>query len=81
MTKSTARFSKKSARKLTFFAIATLAVGSALAGVFEIYDSNNAFVIWYFVIGGAMLVASFAMWLMGFLRPDHQSFGENNRRD
>lgn len=63
------------------FAVATLTVGSALAGVFEIYGSSNAFVIWYFVVGGAMLAVSFAMWLMGFLRLDHQSFGENNRRD
>ena len=62
------------------FAVATLTIGSALAGVFEIYGSANAFVIWYFVVGGVMLAASFAMWLMGFLRPDRQSFDENNRR-
>ena len=62
------------------FAVATLTIGSALAGVFEIYGSANAFVIWYFVVGGVMLAASFAMWLMGFLRLRHQSFGENNRR-
>ncbi|MFZ2275967.1 MAG: hypothetical protein WAV68_03285 [Candidatus Nanogingivalis sp.] len=63
------------------FAVATLTVGSALAGVFEIYGSSNAFVVWYFVVGGAMLAVSFAMWLMGFLRLRHQFFGENNRRD
>lgn len=62
------------------FAIATLIVGSALAGVFEIYGSSNAFVIWYFVVGGVMLAVSFAIWLMGFLRLRHRSFGENNRR-
>ena len=63
------------------FAVATLTVGSVLAGVFEIYGSSNAFIIWYFMVGGVMLAASFAMWLMGFLRLRHQSFGENNRRD
>ena len=62
------------------FAVATLTVGSALAGVFEIYGNSNVFVIWYFVVGGVMLAVSFAMWLMGFLRLRHQSFGENNRR-
>lgn len=75
-----ARIFEKISSKAHIFAIAMLTVGSALAGVLEIYGNTNAFVIWYFVVGGVMLAVSFAMWLMGFLRLGHQSFGENNRR-
>lgn len=48
------------------FAIATLVVGSALQGVFEIYGSANGFVLYYWIVGGGLLLASLMMWLIKF---------------
>ncbi len=51
------------ARLLQNFAIATLTVGSALQGVVEIYGTTNQYIVYFFVAGAGLLVASILLWL------------------
>ncbi len=53
------------AKLLQNFAIATLTVGSALQGVVEIYGTTNQYIVYFFVAGAGLLVASILLWLLG----------------
>ena len=43
-------------RQLHHAAVATLTVGSVMEGVFAIYGTTNHLTIWYWIIGGALLL-------------------------
>ena len=49
------------------FAIATLAVGSTLQGIFEIYGTTSPFPIYYLIVGAALLISSIVFWTISFL--------------
>lgn len=48
--------------------VATLTVGSCLAGVFEIYGAPSAYVRWYWIVGGILVIVGLAAYLMGIGR-------------
>lgn len=56
---------------LQAFAVATLAVGSALQGIVEIYGTTNQFIVYYFVVGVGLAIASSVVWALRFLQPRH----------
>jgi hypothetical protein len=45
------------------FAIATLAVGSLLQGVMEIYGTSSPYIVYYLIIGALLLLVSALMWI------------------
>lgn len=55
-------------RLFRHFAVATLAVGSTLQGVLEIYGTANGFIYLYAVVGGAFLVTSLLKWTISASR-------------
>lgn len=46
------------------FAIATLTVGSALQGVVEIYGTTNWFIIYFAVVGGALMALGVCLYVL-----------------
>lgn len=50
------------------FAIVTLIVGSILQGVVEIYGTTNGYIVYYFIVGISLLVASSMLWVAKFLK-------------
>lgn len=56
------------ARLMQNFAIATLATGSTLQGVVEIYGTTNSAIVYYEVAGAAFLVTAIVLWLVKLIR-------------
>lgn len=52
-------------------AVATVAVGSVLQGIVEIYGTTNAWIGYYFVCGIGMLIASIILWSVQMVRRRH----------
>lgn len=53
---------------LQAFAVATLAVGSTLQGIVEIYGTTNQYILYYFIIGITLLAASVMTWTVQLLQ-------------
>ncbi|MDN5819675.1 MAG: hypothetical protein L0H38_02895 [bacterium] len=56
------------ARLIQNFAVATLATGSTLQGVVEIYGTTNQAIVYYEIVGVALLVAAIVLWLVKLIR-------------
>lgn len=56
------------ARLMQNFAVATLATGSTLQGVVEIYGTTNQAIVYYEVVGAVLLVAAIVLWLVKLVR-------------
>lgn len=51
------------------FAVATLATGSTLQGVIEIYGTTSPHTIYYLAVGSVLLILAIVFWALGLRKP------------